>query len=133
MKTYLKILMLMAFFVAACSESDDQGPKYSVETVEIALLDAAAGTMHEEVEIHVRTAPHNGCWRDIEVQLAQDDSRHFTLKATGTVTRYGDGACPENLVVEDTIIRFAPAITGQHFFKANTDPFTVLRDTVEVE
>lgn len=88
--------------------------------------------MDEEVEIHVRTAPHNGCWSDIQVNLYQDDDRHFTLKASGYVSGY-NGACPENLVVEDTIIRFTPTTAGKHFFKANTDPFTVLRDTVEVE
>lgn len=133
MKTDLKILMLAMCLAVACSEDNDTKTKTSVETVEIELLEASAGTENEEIEIHVRTAPHNGCWRDIEVQLAQDDSRHFTLKAKGTFIQYADGSCTDNLVQEDTVIRFAPVITGKHFFKANSDPFTVLRDTVNVE
>lgn len=124
----------MAISLVSCSDNDNDGPKVSIEPVEIALLEAAPiGELNEEVEIHVRTVPHNGCWCDIEVQLVQHYSRHFTLKAKGTFIRYPDGACPYNLVLEDTIIRFTPSITGQHYFKANADPFTILRDTLEVD
>lgn len=132
MKANLKLVMIVVACLSACSE-DREGTTYSTETVEIVLLEAAStGQVNEEVEVHVRTANHDGCWRDIEVELVQDDNQYFSLKATGTFIQYPDGACPQNLVVEDTIIRFTPVMAGEHYFKANRNPLTILRDTVEV-
>lgn len=132
MKANLNLVMIVVACLTACSDEHER-TTYSTETVEIVLLEAASsGQVNAEVEVHVRTANHDGCWRDIEVELVQDDNRHFSLKATGTFIQYPDGACPQNLVLEDTIIRFTPVIAGEHYIKANHDPLTILRDTVEV-
>lgn len=126
-------LVLFAAFAAGCSDNDTD-PKTAAKTVEINILEIPpSGTVDDEIQIHVRTVPHNGCWYDLQVEFTQQDDRHFILQATGKTTDNGNGMCPENLVVEDTIIRLTPPVSGKYYFKANAEPFAVLRDTVEVE
>lgn len=130
MKTDLKILILAMCLVLSCSE--DEGPNYSIKPAEIIFLDVDnAGLVNEDIAIHVRTTGYNGCWSKLKVVLQQEDDRHFLLKATGRVA--ASNVCPLNLVQKDTIISFTPTHTGKYYFRANLEPLTILRDTLNVE
>lgn len=135
MRRYLKFLALITAMLSGCSDDNENvKPKTTHEVVEIAVLEAAAtGRVGEQFEIRVRTVPNNGCWGNVSVTLSQDDDHHYTLRADGTFTVNNPGVCPDNLIVEDTIIRVSPSVAGAYYFKANSEPYVVLRDTVEVE
>lgn len=101
-------------------------------TVPITLLDVDdTGTAGEEIQMHVRAMGHNGCYSDLEIVLEETDERHQILTATGMITN--SNACPEYLVIRDTIIRFTPQLTGPYYFSANEPDLPILRDTLVVE
>lgn len=124
------LYLLLLISLTGCLDTD--APNSSTQLAEIDLLQIdPTGQAGEEISVRVRTRPYNGCWSNLEVVLSREDDRHILLRAFGTYEPAE--MCTENLVREDTVIKFTPIRDGQYYFQANLQPFVLLRDTVEVD
>jgi len=129
MRLFKLIFLLGIAPILSCDDRDP--PKSRRLRVEIYRSDIPPrGTVGQQIPIEASLSATNGCYSDLEMEMVEIDSRHYLLKATGAFITFG--ACPEEMVYQDTIVYFQPTLPGAYFFQVNQAPFDVRRDTLLV-
>jgi hypothetical protein len=125
------IIILAICFVCICCQKEN--PCYKKNGMVRISNSAIADTVlqNENSPISIVAFAENGCWSNLFVDLKEETSFEYSIKAYGTFTCCEGGcACPDVLVSRDTIINFQPTQKGNYIFNIYTSQSSITIDTM---
>jgi hypothetical protein len=110
--------LLHAFLIVGLSACEDSDAGRTTRAIPIILANVPEQAVTGSVgEIAVTAQAPNGCYGDPTVVLTERAERHFEIKATARII--GSGACPDVLIVEDTVLNVAFPAPGSYYFQTH--------------
>ena len=130
----MKTLFLIIFLCLFCINCEKDPFYKEVGMVRIYnSIIADTVIQNENTAIYVNAFAENGCWSNLFVELENESTFDYSIKAYGTFScREGGCGCPDVLIGMDTVINFQPTKKGEYVFNVYTSKDSITMDTMIV-